>query len=245
MNDTIELLLNHRSVRHFTGEPVTPETLAEIVTCAQMAPSSSHIQAYTIIEVTDPHIRSGIRKVSGDQRWVTESPSLLVFCADLHRPGLYFEGLDETTLGNTEFLVTAVVDVALAAQKALIAAQSLGLGGVIVGGIRNDVARISELLQLPKLVFPVFAMCLGFPASQPDRKPRLPQPVILRRNHYDEPSEAELVAAYDSEMREYYADRESGSHDACWTQRCGSLLSSKRRDEVDADLKKAGFLKQK
>lgn len=245
MNETIELLLNHRSVRAYTDQAVAPETLARIIACAQMAPSSSHIQAYTIIDVTDCALREAIKAVSGGQRWVTEAPVLLVFCADLHRAGTHFPGLDETILGNTEFLVTGVIDVALAAQKALIAAQSLGLGGVIVGGIRNNVAKISETLGLPSLVFPVFAMCLGYPASVPDQKPRLPQALVLHRNCYDEPAEPELIAAYDQEMKAYYAERESNSHDACWTERCGHLLASKRRDEVDTDLKRAGFLKQK
>ncbi len=245
MNETIKLLLNHRSIRDYTAQQVKPEVLAQIVTCAQMAPSSSHVQAYTIIQITDKTLREEIKTVSGGQRWVTTAPVLFMFCADLNRPRKYFDGVDDELMGNTEFLLMAVADAALAAQKALIAAQSLGLGGVVVGGIRNDTAKIRELLKLPKLVFPLFAMCLGYPADTPDLKPRLPQPVILRQNSYDDVTEAEMISDYDEVMRQYYAERESNVRDDCWSKRCGDFLTSKRRDEVDAVLKEAGFLKQK
>lgn len=244
MNETVRLLLNHKSIRHYTGDPVPEDVRDQIISCAQMAPSSSNMQAYSIIEVQDPLIREGLMMISGGQRWVKAAPLLLVFCADLQRAKRYFKSLDHDVLGNTELFTVSVIDAALAAQKALIAAQALGLGGVIVGGIRNDVARVSELLKLPELVFPAFAVCLGYPAAEPDLKPRLPKDVILRQDHYEIPGEAERMAAYDEAMQRYYAERETGAHQETWSERCGLLVTDKRRDEVDDFLKKAGFLQQ-
>lgn len=244
MNETVQLLLNHKSVRHYTTDPVPEIVRDQIIACAQMAPSSSNMQAYSIIEIHDPSIREGLMAISGGQRWVIAAPMLLVFCADLQRAKRYFKGLDPDVLGNTELFTVSVIDAALAAQKALIAAQALGLGGVIVGGIRNDVAGVSSLLKLPELVFPAFALCLGYPAVEPEQKPRLPMDVILRQDHYEIPDEAERMAAYDEKMQRYYAERETGAHQERWSERCGLLVTDKRRDEVDEFLKKAGFLQQ-
>ena len=245
LNETIDLLLNHKSVRKYTDKPILEEIRNQIIACAQMAPSSSNMQTYTIIEVHDTAIREKMMEISGGQRWVTSAPMLLVFCADLQRANRYFKKMDATALGNTELFTVAIIDTALAAQKALIAAQSFGLGGVIVGGIRNDVNRISQLLQLPDLVFPAFAMCLGYPAENPDMKPRLQLDIIRRHDCYELSDEAELMAAYDKTMQQYYAARETGSHIEPWSERCGQLITDKRRAEVDTYLKKAGFLKQR
>ncbi len=81
--------------------------------------------------------------------------------------------------GFIELMLIASVDAALVAQNVLVAAESLGLGGVYVGGIRNDPDKMSELLNLPDRVYPVFGLCLGWPDQDPDRKPRLPQSLVF------------------------------------------------------------------
>ncbi|MCV5307300.1 nitroreductase NfsA, partial [Escherichia coli] len=87
-------------------------------------------------------------------------------------------------LGLAEQLLIGVVDTALLAQNALIAAESLGLGGVYIGGLRNSIEAVTELLELPQHVLPLFGLCLGWPADNPDIKPRMPAAMLVHENRY-------------------------------------------------------------
>ncbi|MEC7587984.1 MAG: oxygen-insensitive NADPH nitroreductase, partial [Pseudomonadota bacterium] len=185
MNQTIDLLTSHRSIRKFTDEPVDPDLFSRLVEAAQASASSSFLQGVTIIRVTDPGKRVALRDVAGGQAYVEMAPEFLVFCADLSRPmrccrqhgGTPAEGL-------TEQFVIATVDAALYAQNLVIAAESAGLGICYIGALRNDPAKVTELLDLPQQVYPVFGLCLGHPAQDPEVKPRLPVSVTLKTDSY-------------------------------------------------------------
>ena len=84
-NETIDLLLAHSSVREFSDKPVDEETVHTILACAQKAPTSSYLQAYSIIRVEDPAKREALAEYAGGQEWVMKAPLVLLFCADLHR----------------------------------------------------------------------------------------------------------------------------------------------------------------
>lgn len=242
MNDTIEILLNHTSIRKYKDKPISKEMVDTIVSCAQMAPTSSHFQAYTIIEVKDPRKREFLASVSGGQKYVVEAPLVLLFCGDLHRGKKYYDNVNPEVFGNTEQYTIGTIDVALAAQKALIAAQILGLGGVFVGGIRNDVESISKEFKLPELVYPLFALCIGYPDDSPETKPRLPQGIVHKIDFYDESKDKELIDQYNETMTKYYIDRTDGQEDDNWTQRCGSYLRGKTRDELGQHFREIGLL---
>jgi nitroreductase len=134
INQTVKLLLGHASVRKYQDKEVGEEMVEAIVQCAQRAPTSSHLQAYTIIEVRDEEKREILSGIADGQKWVKEAPLVLLFCADLHRGREYLVLEDKGVFGNTDLFMVAVADAALAAQNALIAARSMGLGGVFVGG---------------------------------------------------------------------------------------------------------------
>ena len=129
----------------------------------------------------------------------------------------------------------------MAAQKAYIAAQSLGLGGVFVGGIRNDIGAVCDLLKLPQLVYPVFGMCLGYPAGEQEQRPRLPLEVIFKTDTYDETKDAALINEYDQQVRDYYIKRTSGKIDDTWSERCAKTLMEKPRYDVREFVKEKGF----
>lgn len=244
MNETIKVLKGHTSKRKFTEQAVAPEMVQAIVECAQMASTSSHFQAYSIIEVQDPAKREVLKECSGGQKWTVTAPLVLLFCADLHRNETYFDGIDKDVLTNTECYTVAVIDAALAAQNAFVAAESMGLGGVIVGGIRNDVQKLIDTFQLPQRVAPLFALCLGYPAEEPGLKPRLPQDVVHKIDTYTEEHDDEKIAAYNAEVKDYYIERTGGKIDATWSQHCGNLMMAKTRDEVGVILREHGFLKR-
>jgi len=209
MNQTIKLLKNHRSIRQFTSEPVSDEIVREIIDAAGWSATSNFVQAYTVIRVRNPQTRQQMAELAGSQTWVETSPVFLVFCADLKRSqaACAYENM-EMISGYTEQFIIATVDVSLAAQNAMIASESLGLGGVFIGGIRNNPEKVSELLKLPEQVYPVFGMCLGYPAAEPEQKPRLPVDVVLKEETYRQ-DEAELEH-YNETCKTYYQNRSSG-----------------------------------
>ncbi|HSO19059.1 MAG TPA: oxygen-insensitive NADPH nitroreductase, partial [Desulfosarcina sp.] len=218
MNAAIDLLKAHRSIRKFTERAVDDETLAAIVSAAQCAATSHFVQAYTIIRVRDPHKREIIARLAGPQVWVARAPVFLVFCADLNRLETAC-GMHGTTMqkGWAEQFVTATVDAALLAQNVLLAAESLGLGGVFIGGIRNDPQTVCDLLEIPDQAYPVFGMCLGWPAHDPPPKPRLPVAAVLFTDRYPDAHDAGLLDGYDRTTNHYYRHRNSNLRDETWT----------------------------
>jgi nitroreductase len=219
MNDVIALLKAHRSIRKFAAEPVPDAVIEEIVRCGQAAATSSNIQTTTVILVRDGAARARLAELSGGQSYVAEAGAFLVFCADLNRAklacamqGVPFDG------GMTERFLSATVDVALAAQNCAVAAESLGLGICYIGGVRNNPQAVSELLELPGLVYPVFGMCLGKPAQTPEVKPRLPLSVVLKRERYADPGSLDGIKQYDRELRAYYQTRSGGRKDSSWSE---------------------------
>ena len=245
MNPTIDLLYSHRSIRRFTDAPVPDDTLTTIVTAAQAAASSSFLQGVTIIRVTDGEKRAALREVAGGQRYVEDAPEFLVFCADLSRSMRCCEMHGGTAArGLTEQFIIATVDTALYAQNLVVAAESVGLGICYIGALRNDPARVTEVLGLPQQVYPVFGLCLGYPDQDPEVKPRLPVSVVLKENGYATEGEAASIAAYDEEMRAYYAARTSNQKAQGWSEQMAGLLGREGRPHMLEFLRAQGFIKR-
>ncbi|WP_042354183.1 oxygen-insensitive NADPH nitroreductase [Bacillus rubiinfantis] len=242
-NKTIELLQSHRSIRKFTADPIPPEVLDEIVTSAQWAPSSHHVQAYSIIVVDDAEKKKTLSELAGGQKYVDECPIFLVFCADFYRLSLTAE-MHETNfeIAEVENILVAAVDTALAAENALIAARSLGLGGVMIGGIRNNPEQVKELLALPPYTIPIMGMCLGYPNQQPWQKPRTPKNAVVHYNQYQ--SKETLVRElnhYEDISSDYYKKRTGGVRSDGWTKQMASYLSKPRRVHLKEFIQNQGF----
>jgi nitroreductase len=243
-NQVLALQSAHRSVRSYTGEPIPSETLETIIRAGQGAATSSFIQAYSVVRVTRTEVRAAIAEAAGGQVWIERAPEFLVFCADLRRVDAACrragrEGLE----GYAEHGLAAVVDVALMAQNVLLAAESLGLGGVFIGGIRNEIQRVADLLELPELVVPVFGMCLGWPADAPGVKPRMPLDLILHQDVYRDPPER-AMADYDGVMAEYYGSRGAGRKRSDWTTATAAAVQGKKRPHMLAFLHRQGLFRR-
>ncbi len=240
MNQVIELIKKHRSIRKFTQEPISNEKVLTIIQAAGKAATSNFIQAYSVIRVTNENNRKQIAELAGFQTWVETSPLFMVFCADLKRSknACLFEN-KEMASGYTEQLILATVDVSLAAQNTMIAAESMGLGGVFIGGIRNDPGKVCKLLNIPKHVYPIFGMCLGYPDEKPEQKPRLPVNVILKEDYYQEnPIDLER---YNTTCSEYYQNRSNANREDTWTQQIANMMSVPARPHMKEFLRKKGF----
>ncbi|MDN3561091.1 oxygen-insensitive NADPH nitroreductase [Vreelandella neptunia] len=240
MNDIIKLLKSHRSIRKFSDRPIPKELLRELIQAGQGAATSSHVQAYTVIHVKDQANREQIAELAGGQGYIATCADFLVFCADMKRPTEASERTGANVVrGMTEQLLVATVDTALMAQNVAVAAESEGLGICYIGGIRNNPQEVSDLLRLPKHVYPVFGMCLGYPEQEPEVKPRLPVEAVLKEDYYTE--DCEQVEAFDTTMQAYYQARSSSNKDTDWSRNLKPLFDNKLRPHMRDFLIKRGF----
>ena len=187
--------------------------------------------------------RVALRDVANGQRYVEEAPEFLVFCADLGRSMRCCElHGGEAAKGLTEQFIIATVDTALYAQNLVVAAESVGLGICYIGALRNDPARVTEILDLPQQVYPVFGLCLGYPDQDPEVKPRLPVSVVMKENSYSTAGEAEAIAGYDEDMRAYYAARTDNQKAQGWSEQMAGLLGREGRPHMLEFLRSQGFI---
>jgi len=242
MNSVMQLLRSHRSIRKFTDQPVGDALIGDVVRCGQSAATSSNLQATTVIRVRNPDTRRTIARLAGDQEYVSTAGAFLVFCADLNRSrqACAMQG-GEFVTGMTEHFIIATIDVALFAQNCAIAAESAGLGICYIGGIRNDPAQVTELLDLPDQVYPVFGFCLGYPAQDPEIKPRLPLDVVLKEERYRDTGDVDGIRHYDERLRQYYRTRTGGTKDSNWSLEMRDLVGKESRPHMRGFLKTRGF----
>ncbi|QYH35764.1 NADPH-dependent oxidoreductase [Salinibacterium sp. M195] len=216
VTDTIRVLTGHESIRSFDSTPIAAEVLEAILVSARSAPTSSNLQAYSIIVVEDEQRRARLAHLVGDQRYVAEAPVMLIFCADVsrlrylaHRQGHSFEA------NNLEMFLTASIDASLALQNALVAAESLGLGAVPIGSVRNEPSLIAKELALPTGVFAVAGLTIGYPnpGTRRGAKPRLPSESVVHREQYSTENLEQQVSDYDDVMiaNGLYAGRQVAS----------------------------------
>lgn len=207
----IDHLLAHRSVRAYLPDPVDDDQLAAIVAAAQSAASSSNLHAWSVVAVRDPARKARLAEFAGDQAHIRQAPLLLVWLADLARLEEVANKVGEThaALDYLEMFEVGVIDAALAAQNAVTAAESLGLGTVYIGAMRNRPEEVAAELQLPPRVVAVFGLCVGKPdPAQPAAvKPRPPQSVVLHRETYSLPAQTAGLEQYDTAMSAFYASQ--------------------------------------
>lgn len=240
--DVIDQLTAHRSIRKFTDDPIDDALIERIIGAGFAAATSSNLQGATVIRVRNPETRQAIATLAGGQAYVETAAAFFVWCADLHRSAVACEMAGgEFSAGMTEHFMIATVDCALAAQNAVVAAESVGLGICYIGGIRNDPQQVADLLELPDQVYPVFGLCLGWPDQDPDLKPRLPLSVTLKEERYDETNDVAGIEAYDETMREYYHKRTKGKIDRVWSADMSALLGKESRPHMREFLAKRGF----
>jgi nitroreductase len=237
MTPTIDLLRSHRSIRSFTDQPLTDEQREAILSAAQSASTSSFLQCSSIIRITDPALREKLVEFTGGQKYVASAAEFWVFCADFNRNQ---QINPQAELGLAEQLLLGCVDTALLAQNAMTAAESLGLGGVFIGGIRNQVEEVIELLKLPTFVMPLFGMCIGHPAQDHQVKPRMPHSMLVHENSY-QPLNAQTLADYDEQLAAYYLQRDSNARRDTWSDLIIRTLKKEQRPHMLAALHKQGW----
>ena len=246
-NDHLALLLSHRSVRGYRPDALPEGTLTMLVAAAQSAATSSNLQSWSVIAVTDPDKKAAFAEIASGQKHIEQCPLFLVWLADLsrHHRLAAEENVALETLQLTESFLVAAIDAGLAAQNATVAAESIGLSTVYIGALRNDPEKVSELLDLPSGCMAVFGLCVGYAAEQSagEVKPRLPQEAVLFHETYQVNDEQKMRQDYDARMATF-SKRHEMQHDS-WTQRVIRRMKStdsiRKRALLSSILIKLGF----
>ena len=244
-NDAVAGLLAHRSVRAFAPTALPDGILETLVAAAQSASSSSNLQSWSVVAVEDPEKKARLSELAGAQAFIRQAPLLLVWLADLSRNERVAAEQHVTleAINYLETLFIGIIDAALAAQNAVVALESLGLGAVYVGAIRNKPEAVAAELGLPPRVMPVFGLSVGYPDSAVPTgvKPRLPQRAVLHHETYDATPQSQAVRHYDDSLRDF--QREQGLDVIGWLgrtiprlQRVKSLAGRDRMREALANL---------
>lgn len=233
MNPVIEQMHAHRSVRRYADEPVPDAAVVEAVRAGQMASSSSALQAYAVIRVRDAAARSEIAELAGPQEKVVRCGAFLVVCADTRRHRLLCRRAGASWANTFENFLVGVVDASLFAQNLALAFESMGFGVCYVGGVRNNLPRVRDLLRLPEGVFALYGLCVGVPAEEPMARPRLDPDAVLFDDAY--PDDDTLLAGverYDGVYRAYLAER--GATARGWSDAVVATTSSGHRGDAGA-----------
>ena len=249
-NSTIELINKHGSVRNYKPDSVSREMIETIVSAGQRASTSSNLQMYSVVAITDEDKRNRLQVLCGNQKHISQAPVFLTWCADLSilKRICEIKGRIQQA-GYVENFLLAAVDAAIAAQNAGLAAESLGLGFCYIGAIRNNPRDVIELLALPQLTFPLVGMTLGWPVSPPKIRPRLPLDAILHWEAYDSSNEETHLEKYDQKMIQtgIYSGRQVSTDDPIpeseygWTEHSSRRVARVVRPHLRAVLQEMGF----
>lgn len=244
----VDALLAHRSVRAYLPDPLPEGTIETLVAAAQSASSSSNLQVWSVVAVEDADRKARLAALAGNQKHIVEAPLLLVWLIDFDRLARLGAEAGRTphALDYTETFLLGAVDTALAAQNAVVAPESLGLGSVFIGGIRNHPAEVAEELGLPPRVFPLVGLVVGHPdpARPASIKPRLPQSAVLYRERYAWTQESRDAAeAYNGRLKAFQERQAMPQVD--WTalalRRTAGPESMAGRDVLKSVLHERGF----
>ena len=188
MNDIIRQLYGRKSVRAFTDRDISPEDKTAILRAAAEAPTAGNQQLYTVIDVTDRHLKEQLAESCDHQPFIADAKMVLIFCADCKKwYDAYLACACSPRAPGVGDLLLAVSDANIAAQNAVSAAWSLGIGSCYIGDIMENCETQRELLSLPEYVFPAAMLVFGYPTEQQSerKKPeRVPLEHIVHENAY-------------------------------------------------------------
>ena len=236
--------LQHRSIRHYKNQPLTPDQIQALVNVAQATASSKFMQQFSLIHVSDPELKQAIAAVT-TYDYVADPGDLFIFVVDQARNVQLVQGSGKSIhqLTNWDALLGGIFDATLAAQNMVAAAERSNLGTVYLGSVLNDPAKMIQLLHLPKYTFPLLGLKVGVPAEMPERKPRLPRELVFAENGYPQSNAADM-ANYNDQLHAYYTTRSWGTKDTDFRQSMIDHLSGAlhHRDDIGAVLKQQGFV---
>jgi len=246
MNKIIESIKNHRSIRQYKSDPVSEEMLNQILMAAQAMPNSINGQQTSVIVVRDVETKNKIAELAGGQPWISAAPVFILFVADFYKTDLAAKknNLEQVIHTSVESTLVGAVDVGLNMAAAIIAAESLGLGIVPIGGIRKNPKGIIELLNLPEKTFPIAGLVIGHPDDRSHKKPRLPLNTFRHDESYQSQGLIEEIDRYDTLMESYLKDI-GRQVEGNWSKNTSGIYQYVYFPEVYPVMKAQGFTNNK
>ena len=207
-NETIRILLERASCRNFRDQEIPDEIMNEILDAGVHAPTGGNLQPYSIIMIRSDATRDKLAQMCG-QRFMADAPVNLIFCIDWHRLERWaaLELAPFTARDSFRHFWISFQDTIICAQNICTAADALGLGSVYIGTIMDFMPEIADICQLPKGVLPVVLLCLGYPKSGLKVRRILDRKMVVHKEHYQEMTDADLVAAFDEKYRRAKIER--------------------------------------
>ncbi|AFA49906.1 NADPH-dependent oxidoreductase [Acetobacterium woodii] len=246
MNETIRKIQDHRSIRNFLDQEISEETINEILKSAQAMPNSINGQQTSVIVVKDKVKKAEIAKLAGGQKWIDDAPVFLVFIADFYKTDLAAQKNDRQQIAHesVEGILAGAVDVGINLGAAIIAAESLGLGIVPIGGIRRSPDEMITLLDLPQYTFPMAGLAMGYPSDHSHQKPRLPLNTFRHDETYHTEGLRKTIDEYDEQMKDYL--KEIGrEQEGNWSKATSNIYQMVYYPKVYPVLKDQGFKNDK
>ena len=217
MNEVIRQLHERKSVRVFEDRAIEPEVKQAVLEAAVQAPSAGNMALYTILDITDPEMKQKLSVSCDNQPFIATAPMVLVFCADYRRwYDVFREYVEEVRKPDMGDLFLAQADTLIAAQNAVVAAHSLGLGSCYIGDITENFEFHKELLNLPQYVVPTAMLVLGYPTEQQLSRPKPPRHAVSHLVHENGYS-MEKSAAMEDMLKTQ--QNKSGEEFADWLRR--------------------------
>jgi len=207
--DFSRTFLERKSVRAYEERLVPMDVKAQVLEAALRAPTAGNMMLYTILDIEDRALKDRLAETCDHQPFIAKAPWVLVFLADYARMMAFFEasGVGERCHREGKALVKpresdlllACCDALIAAQTAVCAAESLGLGSCYIGDVMENWETHRDLLALPRYTFPITMLCLGYPTAQQAARAqpaRLPASVVIHKDRYALPPDEILASLY-------------------------------------------------
>ena len=247
----VSQIISRGSIRKFTKKKVSDEILESLIATAQSAPTKSNLQQYSILIVSDKKNKKKIAELLKETRWALEAPVFLLFLADIRRNQLITEYKGyEYKNNNMDHFMNAVIDSALSMQSLIIAAESWGLGSCPISMVRNHLEEIKLICELPKGVFPIAGLSVGWPAEKKRVSPRLSKNLIFHKNKYSDEKIIEELKNYDELFfkknpipvsKQRHVDKYGPAEKGTWSENISRQLSIPERINFSNWLKNNGF----
>lgn len=196
MNQTLAQLHARKSVRAFLDKPIDGADKRAILEAACAAPTAGNQQLYTILDITSQAVKDRLADTCDHQPFIAAAPMVLIFCADCQK---WYDAFTAGGCGPRKpgagDLLLAFSDANIAAQNAVTAAWSLGIGSCYIGDILEQCEVHRALLGLPEYVVPAAMLVFGWPTAQQQEreKPRRrAMEHIVHENSYRRMDGAEL-----------------------------------------------------
>ena len=197
-NETLAAMLSRRVCRAYADKAVDEDLMQVLFAAALSAPSKSDLQQATIVRVVDAAKRATLQGWLASMPWIAGAPQLMIFCGDNRRTRRIAELRGKPFPNDTlDMFMNAAVDAGIVLQAFVTAAESVGLGCCPLSLVRDRAQELAALLELPKYVFPVAGLSLGYPAKPGVISMRLPLSTTVHVDRYDDSAFVSQLEAYD------------------------------------------------